>query len=30
VVATQVGTHLIRDGSTITVDGTNGTVKMQA
>jgi pyruvate,water dikinase len=29
VVGTKVGTSLIRDGSTITVDGTNGTVRME-
>jgi pyruvate,water dikinase len=28
VVATQVGTQLIKDGATITVDGTNGIVRM--
>jgi pyruvate,water dikinase len=27
VVATQVATHLVKDGSTITVDGTNGIVR---
>ena len=29
VVATQVATHLIRDGSTITVDGTRGIVQIE-
>jgi pyruvate,water dikinase len=29
VVGTKVGTKLIKDGSTITVDGSNGTVRMQ-
>jgi pyruvate,water dikinase len=29
VIGTKVGTSLIRDGQTITVDGTNGTVKME-
>ena len=30
VVATQVGTQLIKDGSTITVDGTQGIVRLSA
>jgi rifampicin phosphotransferase len=30
VVATQVGTQVIVDGSTITVDGTKGTVLIEA
>ena len=30
VIGTKVGTSLIRDGQTITVDGTNGTVKMES
>jgi pyruvate,water dikinase len=29
VVGTKVGTSLIKDGSTITVDGSNGTVRME-
>jgi pyruvate,water dikinase len=30
VVATQVGTHLINDGAMITVDGTQGIVRIEA
>jgi pyruvate,water dikinase len=30
VVGTKVGTSLIKDGSTITVDGTAGTVRMES
>jgi pyruvate,water dikinase len=30
VVATQVGTQVIKDGATITVDGTNGVVRISA
>jgi pyruvate,water dikinase len=30
VVATQVGTQVIKDGATITVDGTNGVVRLES